>query len=225
MAFFFFKIPEKDIKLLLMQNSSACLLACPPARLNGQPFRRWQERAVAAAAASSPAPFAHACFGAQACSFTRKEAKPDGKPILTGRAREPSRLQARTMWRTAACLPLGYLLLQLQVAGCFSGDNDHIMAIHQRKSRNPIFVYHHVQSVEKSLDMNDQKDYGHNSHLHSHAKISKLHPAVIVKSTFPRPGYDSSLNLLAMTGEDQELENLHIPATNVITVVSALSLH
>lgn len=110
------------------------------------------------------------------------------------------------------------------LTGCFSGDNDHIMAIHQRKSRNPIFIYHHVQSVEKSLDMSDQRDYGHNSHLHFHAKISKLHPALMVKSAFSQPGHDSSLNLLAMTGEDQEVENLPIPAANVITVVSSFCL-
>nr|XP_028602791.1 receptor-type tyrosine-protein phosphatase R isoform X3 [Podarcis muralis] len=119
------------------------------------------------------------------------------------------------MWTTAACLPVACLLLQLQAAGCFSGDNDHFLAIHQRMSRKPIFIYHHVQSVEKSLDTSDQKDYGHNSHLSSHGKISKLHPAVIVK-----PAYEPSLNLLAMTGdEDQEVENLPIPAANVITVV------
>lgn len=104
--------------------------------------------------------------------------------------------------------------------GCFSGDNDHFLAVHQRKSGKPIFIYHHVQSIEKSLDTSDQKDYRLKSHLSSHAKISKLHPAIILKSTFSRPAYDPSLNLLAMTGEDQEVENLPVPATNVITVVS-----
>jgi len=48
-----------------------------------------------------------------------------------------------------------------------------------------------------------------------------MHPAIIVKSAFPRPAYDPSLNLLAMTGQDLEVENLPIPATNVIVVVSA----
>lgn len=104
--------------------------------------------------------------------------------------------------------------------GCFSGDNDHFLAIDRRKSGKPIFMYHHVQSIEKSLDTSDQKDDGLKSHLSSHAKISKLQPAIILKSTFSRPAYDPSLNLLAMTGEDQEVENLPVPATNVITMVS-----
>ncbi|XP_067420129.1 receptor-type tyrosine-protein phosphatase R-like [Emydura macquarii macquarii] len=124
----------------------------------------------------------------------------------------------------AACLPVACLLLQLQAAGCFSGDNDHFLAIHQRKSGKPVFIYRQVQNVEKSLDTNSQKIYKHAFHSSSHAKISKLHPAIIVKSTFPRPAYDPSLNLLAMTGQELEVENLPIPATNVIVVLPGLSL-
>ncbi|KAJ6651436.1 hypothetical protein lerEdw1_021009 [Lerista edwardsae] len=120
------------------------------------------------------------------------------------------------MWRTAGCLQVLCLLLRLQTAG----DSDHFLAIHQRMNGKPVFIYHHVQSVEKSLDTSDQKDYGHNSPFSSHAKLSKLHPAIILKSTFSRPAYEPSLNLLAMTGEDQEVENLPVPAANVITVVS-----
>ncbi|KAK2523697.1 hypothetical protein Q9966_011994 [Columba livia] len=101
---------------------------------------------------------------------------------------------------------------------CFSGDNDHFLAIHQRRSGKPVFIYHHVQSVEKSLDTDSYKNSKQNFHSSSHTKISKLHPAIIVKSAFPRPAYDPSLNLLAMTGQDLEVENLPIPATNVIVV-------
>ncbi|XP_034627339.1 receptor-type tyrosine-protein phosphatase R [Trachemys scripta elegans] len=134
-------------------------------------------------------------------------------------------LLASTMPRTGACFPVVCLLLHLQVAGCFSGDNDHFLAIHQRKSGKPVFIYRHVQSVEKSLDANSQKIYKHNFHSSSHAKISKLHPAIIVKSTFPRPAYDPSLNLLAMTGEEPEVENLPIPATNVIVVALQMDVN
>lgn len=42
----------------------------------------------------------------------------------------------------------------------------------------------------------------------------------MVKSAFVRPAYDPSLNLLAMAGQDLEVENLPIPAANVIVVVS-----
>lgn len=83
-----------------------------------------------------------------------------------------------------------------------------------------MFIYHHVQSLEKSLDTDSYKNSKH-FHSSSHTKINKLHPAIVVKSTFPRPAYDPSLNLLAMTGQDLEVENLPIPATNVIVVVSA----
>lgn len=111
-------------------------------------------------------------------------------------------------------------MFSLLSTGCFSGDNDHFLAIHQQKSGKPVFIYRHVQSVEKSLDTNSQKIYKHNFHSSSYAQISKLHPAIIVKSTFPRPAYDPSLNLLAMTGQEPEVENLPIPASNVIVVVS-----
>ncbi|XP_029858870.1 receptor-type tyrosine-protein phosphatase R isoform X2 [Harpia harpyja] len=129
------------------------------------------------------------------------------------------------MRRAAACLRALCLLLQLRASGCFSGDNDHFLAIHQRKSGKPVFIYHHVQSVEKSLDTDSYKNSKQNFHSSSHSKISKLHPAIIVKSTFPRPAYDPSLNLLAMTGQDLEVENLPIPATNVIVVTLQMDVN
>ncbi|NWZ09238.1 PTPRR phosphatase, partial [Agelaius phoeniceus] len=109
--------------------------------------------------------------------------------------------------------------------GCFSGDSDHFLAIHQRKSGKPVFVYHHVESVEKSLDTDSYKDSKQNFRSSSNTKISKLHPAIIVKSAFPRSVYDPSLNLLAMTGEDLEVENLPIPTTNVIIVTLQMDVN
>ncbi|NWT91305.1 PTPRR phosphatase, partial [Urocynchramus pylzowi] len=109
--------------------------------------------------------------------------------------------------------------------GCFSGDSDHFLAIHQRKSGKPVFMYHHVESVEKSLDTDSFKDAKQNFRSSSHTKISKLHPAIIVKSAFPRSVYDPSLNLLAMTGEDLEVENLPIPTTNVIIVTLQMDVN
>ncbi|XP_074757613.1 receptor-type tyrosine-protein phosphatase R isoform X2 [Athene noctua] len=129
------------------------------------------------------------------------------------------------MRRAAACLRALCLLLHLRAAGCFSGDNDHFLAIHQRKSGKPVFIYHHVQSVEKSLDTDSYKNSKQNFHSSSHTKISKLHPAIIVKSTFPRSAYDPSLNLLAMTGQDLEVENLPVPATNVIIVTLQMDVN
>ncbi|XP_006146265.2 receptor-type tyrosine-protein phosphatase R-like [Tupaia chinensis] len=119
------------------------------------------------------------------------------------------------MWR-AVGFPVLCLLLNLHAAGCFSGNNDHLLAIHQKKSGKPVFIYHHSQDIEKSLDIAPQKIYKHNFHSPSETQVSKRHQ--IVNSAFPRPAYDPSLNLLAMAGQDLEVENLPIPAANVIVV-------
>ncbi|XP_075284330.1 receptor-type tyrosine-protein phosphatase R isoform X2 [Opisthocomus hoazin] len=129
------------------------------------------------------------------------------------------------MRRAAACLRALCLLLHLRAAGCFSGDKDHFLTIHQRKSGKPVFIYHHMQNVEKSLDTESYKNSKQKFHSSSHTKISKMHPAIIVKSAFPRPAYDPSLNLLAMTGQDLEVENLPIPATNVIVVALQMDVN
>ncbi|KAB1269702.1 Receptor-type tyrosine-protein phosphatase R [Camelus dromedarius] len=99
---------------------------------------------------------------------------------------------------------------------CFSGNNDHFLAIHRKKSGKPAFIYHHSQDIEKSLDIAPQKIHKHRYRSSSEAHISKHHQ--IVNSAFPKPAYDPSLNLLAMAGQDLEVENLPIPAANVIVV-------
>ncbi|XP_045411105.1 uncharacterized protein LOC123640528 [Lemur catta] len=133
-----------------------------------------------------------------------------------GRGRvSPPPLNANTM-RRAISFPALCLLLNLHAAGCFSGNNDHFLAINQKKSGKPIFVYHHSQDIEKSLDIAPQKIYKHSYHSSSEAQVSKRHQ--IVNSAFPRPAYDPSLNLLAMAGQDLEVENLPIPAANIIVV-------
>ncbi|XP_024592910.1 receptor-type tyrosine-protein phosphatase R-like [Neophocaena asiaeorientalis asiaeorientalis] len=108
------------------------------------------------------------------------------------------------------------LCLLLHAAGCLSRNNDHFLAIHQKKSGKPAFIYHHSQDIEKSLDIAPQDIQKHSYHSSSEAQISKRHQ--IVNSAFPRPAYDPSLNLLAMAGQDLEVENLPIPAANVIVV-------
>ncbi|XP_059881223.1 receptor-type tyrosine-protein phosphatase R isoform X2 [Delphinus delphis] len=108
------------------------------------------------------------------------------------------------------------LCLLLHAAGCLSRNNDHFLAIHQKKSGKPAFIYHHSQDIEKSLDIAPQNIQKHSYHSSSKAQISKRHQ--IVNSAFPRPAYDPSLNLLAMAGQDHEVENLPIPAANVIVV-------
>ncbi|XP_074082247.1 receptor-type tyrosine-protein phosphatase R [Macrotis lagotis] len=56
-------------------------------------------------------------------------------------------------------------------------------------------------------------------------QANKQHPSIIVKSTFPRPVYDPSLNLLAMTGQDLEVENLPIPEASVIIVTLQMDIN
>lgn len=80
-----------------------------------------------------------------------------------------------------------------------------------------MFIYRHSQDIEKSLDI-AQEAYKHSYHSPSEVQISKRHQ--IVNSAFPRPAYDPSLNLLAASGQDLEIENLPIPAANVIVMVS-----
>lgn len=103
------------------------------------------------------------------------------------------------------------------LSGCLSRNNDHFLAIRQ-KSGKPAFIYHHSQDIEKSLDIAPQKTYKHNYHSSSEAQIGKHHQ--IVNSAFPKPAYDTSLNLLATAGQDLEVENRPVPAANVIVVVS-----
>uniref|UniRef100_A0A8C0RDP4 protein-tyrosine-phosphatase n=1 Tax=Canis lupus familiaris TaxID=9615 RepID=A0A8C0RDP4_CANLF len=110
----------------------------------------------------------------------------------------------------------------LLVSGCFSGNNDQFLAIHQ-KSGKPAFIYHHSQDIEKSLDIAPQKIYKHSYHASSKAQINKRHQ--IVNSAFPRPADDPSLNLLAMAGQDLEVENLPIPAANVIVVTLQMDVN
>lgn len=105
----------------------------------------------------------------------------------------------------------------LPLSGSLSRNNDHFLAIRQ-KSGKPAFIYHHSQDIEKSLDIAPQKTYKHNYHSSSEAQLGKHHQ--IVNSAFPKPAYDTSLNLLAMAGQDLEVENRPVPAANVIVVVS-----
>uniref|UniRef100_A0A8C9P4X8 protein-tyrosine-phosphatase n=5 Tax=Marmotini TaxID=337730 RepID=A0A8C9P4X8_SPEDA len=125
--------------------------------------------------------------------------------------------------RRAVGFPALCLLLNLHAAGCFSGNNDHFGAIHQKKSGKPVFIYHRSQDIEKSLDITPQKIYKHSYPSSSETQIGKRHH--IVNSAFPRPAYDPSLNLLAVAGQDLEVENLPIPAANVIVVTLQMDVN
>ncbi|XP_042554724.1 receptor-type tyrosine-protein phosphatase R isoform X1 [Dipodomys merriami] len=125
--------------------------------------------------------------------------------------------------RRAVSLPGLCLLLHLHAAGCFSGNNDHFLAIPQKQSGKPLFIYHRSQDIKKSLDIHPQKINKHRYHFSSEADISKRHQ--IANSAFPRSAGDPSLNLLAMTGQELEVENLPIPAANVIVVILQMDVN
>ncbi|KAM7328178.1 hypothetical protein ACRRTK_012270 [Alexandromys fortis] len=138
----------------------------------------------------------------------------------------PPPLNAHTM-RRAVGFPALCLLLNLHAAGFdlvaqFAGERPDILldgalstAAATSKSWKPVFIYRHSQDIEKSLDI-AQEAYKHSYHSPSEVQISKRHQ--IVNSAFPRPAYDPSLNLLAASGQDLEIENLPIPAANVIVM-------
>ncbi|XP_036026008.1 receptor-type tyrosine-protein phosphatase R isoform X1 [Onychomys torridus] len=124
--------------------------------------------------------------------------------------------------RRAVCFPALCLLLNLHAAGCSLGNNDHFLAIHQKKNWKPAFIYRHSQDIEKSLDI-AQEAYKPNYHSPAEVQISKHHQ--IVDSAFPRPAYDPSLNLLAVSGQELQIENLPIPAANVIVVTLQMDIN
>ncbi|XP_059742550.1 receptor-type tyrosine-protein phosphatase R isoform X1 [Bos taurus] len=125
--------------------------------------------------------------------------------------------------RRAVGFPALCLLLSLHAAGCLAKNNDHFLAIRQKKSGKPAFIYHHSQDIEKSLDIAPQKIHKHNYHSSSEAQIGRHHQ--IVNSAFPKPAYDPSLNLLAMAGQDLEVENRPVPAANVIVVTLQMDVN
>ncbi|KAM5170210.1 receptor-type tyrosine-protein phosphatase R [Mantella aurantiaca] len=116
-------------------------------------------------------------------------------------------------------------LLLCTAADCFSGDSDHFLAIRERKNGKSRFIYSHVQSIEKSLDLERQKMPEHNFHSPANLKGSKLFPALYMKSAFPRSSHNQALNLLASEDRDVEIENLLIPESCVILVMLKMDVN
>ncbi|MGH0136438.1 UNVERIFIED_CONTAM: hypothetical protein FKN15_049907 [Acipenser sinensis] len=88
------------------------------------------------------------------------------------------------------------VLLRLKIAGCFSGDQDDFLTIHQRRSERPLVFYPPAEEgIEKSVELDGLGVQRNLFHSLSHARISKLRPAMIVKSTFPQASHDQSISL------------------------------
>ncbi|XP_041114158.1 receptor-type tyrosine-protein phosphatase R-like isoform X1 [Polyodon spathula] len=97
------------------------------------------------------------------------------------------------------------VLFRLKIVGCFSGDQDDFFMIHQQRSERPLVFYPPAEEgIEKSVELDGQRNLFHSL---SHARISKLRPAMIVKSTFPQASHDQSISLLATIDQDLEIEN------------------
>ncbi|XP_077324846.1 receptor-type tyrosine-protein phosphatase R isoform X1 [Lithobates pipiens] len=128
------------------------------------------------------------------------------------------------MHNNCCCFPVLCLLL-FTAAECFSGDNDNFLAIRERKNGKSRFIYSHVQSIEKSLDLERQKMPEHNFHSPSNLKGSKLFPALYMKSAFPRSSHNQALNLLASEDRDVEIEDLPIAESCVILVMLKMDVN
>ncbi|XP_068128852.1 receptor-type tyrosine-protein phosphatase R [Hyperolius riggenbachi] len=131
---------------------------------------------------------------------------------------------ASVVMQKSCCFPVLCLLL-FTAAECFSGDNDHFLAIRERKSGKPRFIYSHVHNIEKSLDLGRQKMPEHNFHSPTQLHGFKLLPALYMKSSFPRSPHDQALNLLASEDSDVEVENLPIPESCVILVMLKMDVN
>ncbi|XP_040265842.1 receptor-type tyrosine-protein phosphatase R [Bufo bufo] len=124
----------------------------------------------------------------------------------------------------SCCFPVLCLLL-FTAAECFSGDHDHILAVREKRTWKPRFIYSHVQSIEKSLDLERQKKPEHNFHSSAHLKISKYIEPKFVSSAFPRSTHDQPLNLLASEDRDVQVENLPVPQSSVILVMLKMDVN
>ncbi|XP_063783536.1 receptor-type tyrosine-protein phosphatase R isoform X1 [Pseudophryne corroboree] len=122
------------------------------------------------------------------------------------------------------CFPVLCLLL-FTTAECFSGDNDHFLAIRDRKSGKPKFIYSHVHGIRKSLDLERQKMPEYNFHSPTNIKVSKFIPGLLVKSSFPQSPHDQALNLLASEDPNIEVENRPIPQASVILVILKMDVN
>ncbi|KAG8439680.1 hypothetical protein GDO86_005744 [Hymenochirus boettgeri] len=129
------------------------------------------------------------------------------------------------MQRLCCSLPVLCFLLFTHVTECFSGDNDPFLDVYQRKSGKPMFIYTHVQSIEKSLDLERRMISDHNFHTPVHHHAGKYFPELYAKSAFPRSPNNQAMNLLAPSDPDVEVEEQPIPQANVILVMLKMDVN
>ncbi|KAI1882071.1 hypothetical protein AGOR_G00246910 [Albula goreensis] len=103
-----------------------------------------------------------------------------------------------------------YALLQLEIAGCFSGDHDRFMTIERGWSEWPF--------PERNWDLGSGGRHRGPFHSLSHARIGKLRPAAILESRFRQAPRDESISLLARTDHEVQVENAPVSARHTVTV-------
>ncbi|KAJ8392041.1 hypothetical protein AAFF_G00083510 [Aldrovandia affinis] len=107
-------------------------------------------------------------------------------------------------------LAVVYAFLQLEIAGCFSGDHDRFMTAQHRRSEWPF--------LERTLDLGAGEGHRGPFHSLSHARISKLRPAAIVGSHFRQAPRGHGISLLARTDHEVQVENAPVSAQHTVTV-------
>ncbi|MGH0136047.1 UNVERIFIED_CONTAM: hypothetical protein FKN15_060025, partial [Acipenser sinensis] len=110
-------------------------------------------------------------------------------------------------------------------SGCFSGDQDGFLTIHQRRSERPLVFYPPAEEgIEKNVELDGLGVQRNLFHSLSHARISKVRPAMIVKSTFPQASHDQSISLLARIDQDLEIENEPVSDEDMIIVTLQMDI-
>ncbi|XP_067906523.1 receptor-type tyrosine-protein phosphatase R-like [Heterodontus francisci] len=115
-------------------------------------------------------------------------------------------------------------LLRFQTAGCFSGDQEHFKTKSQRKSVSsgkPVVTYHQGQSIDEGLDLSGIEMPRSTIKMPSFRKYMdriRPHPAMIVKSTFPKVSNEQSIHFVANNDQRLEIEKLPVPEDDMISV-------
>ncbi|XP_043565684.1 receptor-type tyrosine-protein phosphatase R-like isoform X2 [Chiloscyllium plagiosum] len=115
-------------------------------------------------------------------------------------------------------------LLQLQIAGCFSGDQEYFKIRSQKKSASngkPMMIYQKVQSINKGLDLSSTempRSTIKMPPLSKYTDQSRPHPAMIVKSVLPRVSNERSIHFVTNNDHQLEIEKLPIPEDDLISV-------
>ncbi|XP_048405078.2 receptor-type tyrosine-protein phosphatase R-like isoform X6 [Stegostoma tigrinum] len=116
------------------------------------------------------------------------------------------------------------VLLQLHIAGCFSGDRELFKTRSQRKSASngkPVMIYQNVQNIDKGVDLSSTEMPRSTIKMSSFKKYtdqSRPHPAMIVKSVLPRVSNERSIHFVVNNDQQLEIEKLPIPEDDLISV-------